>query len=63
MGPSEGLLDSGATASAGPDACVRRLLQSLRRHDPQSVIETDVDQRPMFRFGVASGERPYVVFA
>ena len=51
MKPQEGLLDSGATASAGPDASVRRLLQCLRRVDSQAVVETDLAKRPLFRFG------------
>eukprot|EP00438_Fugacium_kawagutii_P003117 Skav222832 [mRNA] locus=scaffold1338:43482:51341:- [translate_table: standard] len=49
--PMEGLLDTGATASAGPDASIRRLVQCLQGVDPKLEVVSDVSRRPMFRFG------------
>eukprot|EP00438_Fugacium_kawagutii_P031764 Skav205351 [mRNA] locus=scaffold1956:24961:32706:- [translate_table: standard] len=49
--PTEGLLDTGATASAGPDASIRRLVQCLQGVDPKLEVTSDISRRPMFRFG------------
>ena len=47
---SHGLLDSGATASAGPQLAVEKLIHSVLAKDAQAVIEVR-KERPYFRFG------------
>ncbi len=46
-----GMLDCGATASAGPEASVKRLLAKLRKVDPAVQVFLDSDKRPFFRYG------------
>ena len=46
-----GMLDCGATASAGPEASVKRLLPKLRRVDPDVQVFLDSEKRPFFRYG------------
>ena len=49
--PSQGMLDTGATASAGPEGAVRGLIQALLAKDPGATIKIDQSRRPYFRFG------------
>ena len=46
-----GMLDCGATASAGPEASVKKLIAKLRESDPQLKVTIDVERRPFFRYG------------
>ena len=45
------MLDTGATASAGPEGAVRGLIQALLAKDPGATIKIDQSRRPYFRFG------------
>ena len=49
--PHVGMLDSGATASAAPDAVVQGLISAVLSHDRNAKIELDQGARPYFRFG------------
>ena len=49
--PSTAMLDSGATASAAPEAVVQSLVSSVLAQDRQARIELDQASRPYFRFG------------
>ncbi|CAE7897604.1 unnamed protein product, partial [Symbiodinium necroappetens] len=49
--PSSGLLDCGATASAGPEASVQRLIASVIEQDQGATITIDQSRRPYFRYG------------
>ncbi|CAE7771249.1 unnamed protein product [Symbiodinium sp. CCMP2592] len=49
--PSMAMLDSGATASAAPEAVVQSLVQAVLSQDRQAHIELDQASRPYFRFG------------
>ncbi|CAE7938585.1 GIP [Symbiodinium sp. KB8] len=49
--PQIGMLDSGATASAAPDAVVQGLISAVLSHDRNAKIELDQGARPYFRFG------------
>ncbi|CAE7238727.1 unnamed protein product [Symbiodinium sp. CCMP2592] len=49
--PSSGLLDCGATASAGPEASVQRLIAAVIEKDSQATITIDQSRRPYFRYG------------
>ncbi|CAE7930388.1 unnamed protein product, partial [Symbiodinium necroappetens] len=49
--PTSGLLDCGATASAGPEASVQRLIAAVIEQDSQAVITIDQSRRPYFRYG------------
>ena len=49
--PQIGMLDSGATASAAPDADVQGLISAVLSHDRNAKIELDQGARPYFRFG------------
>ena len=49
--PHVGMLDSGATASAAPDAVVQGLISAVLSHDSKAKIELDQGARPYFRFG------------
>ena len=51
MSPQVGMLDSGATASAAPDAVVQGLISTVLSHDRNAKIELDQGARPYFRFG------------
>ncbi|CAE7025424.1 TY1B-NL2 [Symbiodinium natans] len=55
--PGTGMLDCGATASAGPEASVERLMHSLLQSDPGATITVDQSRRPYFRFGSGSWGR------
>lgn len=46
-----GMLDCGATASAGPEASLKLLISKMRVKDPQLQVSLDTDQRPYFRYG------------
>jgi|OrbCmetagenome_4_1107370.scaffolds.fasta_scaffold49630_2 hypothetical protein len=46
--PFEGMLDSGATASAGPQASVERLFQCLQKVDHKATMELNHDKRPYY---------------
>ncbi|CAE7548364.1 unnamed protein product, partial [Symbiodinium necroappetens] len=49
--PTSGLLDCGATASAGPEASVQRLIAAVIEQDSQATITIDQSRRPYFRYG------------
>ena len=51
MGAHQGLLDCGATASAGPQVAVESLMKAILSKDHQAQIEIQKDERPYFRFG------------
>ena len=46
-----GMIDSGATASAAPEAVVKGLISSILTQDKGAKIEFDQSARPYFRFG------------
>lgn len=46
-----GMLDCGATASAGPEASLKLLISKMRAKEPQLQVLLDADQRPYFRYG------------
>ena len=45
------MLDCGATASAGPEGSVKRLIGALRKHDPELQVSFNYEKRPFFRYG------------
>ncbi|CAE7581414.1 Smyd3, partial [Symbiodinium sp. CCMP2456] len=47
----QGMIDSGATASAAPEAVVKGLISSILTQDKGAKIEFDQSARPYFRFG------------
>ena len=51
VSPGEALIDSGATASAGPEESVKVLIQALLSFDPGASIDVQPYARPYFRFG------------
>lgn len=51
LSPSQGLIDCGATASAGPLLAVQSLISSVLERDHQAVIDIQKSERPYFRFG------------
>ena len=46
-----GMLDCGATASAGPEAVAKKLISHLRTFDENLNVELNYDRRPFFRYG------------
>ena len=46
-----GMLDCGATASAGPEASLKLLISKMREKESQLLVMLDTDQRPYFRYG------------
>ena len=46
-----GMLDCGATASAGPEASAKLLIGRLKEVDPQLQVTLDFERRPFFRYG------------
>ena len=46
-----GMLDCGATASAGPESSAKLLISKLREIDPQIGVHLDDSRRPYFRYG------------
>ena len=51
MQPRQGLIDCGATASAGPQVAVENLLTAMMSKDKQVKVEIQKEARPYFRFG------------
>ena len=51
VAPHQGMLDCGATASAGPEASVQRLIEAVLRQDKSATVTVDPNQRPYFRYG------------
>ncbi|CAL1139358.1 unnamed protein product [Cladocopium goreaui] len=49
--PGYGMLDCGATASAGPEASAKRLISKLRLFDPDLKVCFNYNKRPYFRYG------------
>ena len=49
--PGYGMLDCGATASAGPEASAKRLISKLRLFDPDLKVCFNYSKRPYFRYG------------
>ena len=57
-----GMLDCGATASAGPEASIKALLGHLRHQDPNILVSLNYDKCPFFRYGSGSwGQALYQV--
>ena len=54
-----GMVDTGASASAGPQAAVQELLQAVASTDPgvQIQVNTSESARPYFRFGSGAWDR------
>ena len=50
-GDFEGVVDCGATASAGPEEAVKGLIQSIVAQDHCTVVEIDQSACPYFRYG------------
>ena len=48
---THGLLDCGATASAGPQIAVEQLISTIVDRDRQAVVSIHKEDRPYFRFG------------
>jgi len=46
-----GMLDCGATASAGPEASAKKLISHLRAFDASLLVELNYERRPFFRYG------------
>ena len=46
-----GMLDSGATCSAGPEQSIKRLVQAVLTKDSAAQIKVDGQNRPRFRYG------------
>ena len=46
-----GMLDSGATCSAGPEGSIKRLVAAVLDRDHQAAIVVDAQKRPRFRYG------------
>lgn len=46
-----GMLDCGATASAGPEASVKKLLTKMREFDGSLKVILHTERRPYFRYG------------
>ncbi|CAE7258173.1 TY1B-NL2, partial [Symbiodinium necroappetens] len=55
--PGTGLLDCGATASAGPEASVQRLITAVLEKDKSAIVSIDQARRPYFRYGSGSWGR------
>ena len=51
IGQSQGLIDCGATASAGPQVAVEHLIQSVLAQDSRATVDVLKSARPYFRFG------------
>jgi hypothetical protein len=51
MPPNLGLLDCGATASAGPETSVQKLINSVLAQDRGAAVTIAKYMRPYFRFG------------
>ena len=49
--PGFGMLDCGATASAGPEASVKKLISVLWEKDVNLQVSLDQTKRPFFRYG------------
>ena len=57
-----GMLDCGATCSAGPETSIRNLIQAVITQDNQASIAIDAKRRPKFRFGSGDwGQALYLV--
>jgi hypothetical protein len=53
--PGHGMLDCGATASAGPEASAKKLISFLLHCDPNLQVSFNCQKRPYFQFGSGSG--------
>ena len=51
QGDFEGMVDCGATASAGPELAVQGLIKAVVAQDHSAVIKVDQSARPYFRYG------------
>ena len=61
-GNSLGMLDCGATCSAGPETSIRNLLQAVISQDNSAAISVDAKKRPKFRFGSGAwGQALYLI--
>ena len=49
--PGHGMLDCGATASAGPEASAKKLISFLLHYDPNLQVSFNYQKRPYFRYG------------
>ncbi|CAE7260736.1 unnamed protein product [Symbiodinium sp. CCMP2592] len=57
ISPGGGLLDCGATASAGPEASVQRLIAAVLEKDHAATVTVDQSRRPYFCYGSGSWGR------
>ena len=51
VGPESGMVDSGATCSAGPESSVQRLIASILTADSGAKIDISTKATPRFRYG------------
>ena len=49
--PGSGMIDSGATCSAGPETSVQRLVTKIMEADAAAQIRVETKDQPRFRFG------------
>ena len=52
-----GMLNCGATASAGPEACIKALLGHLRHQDPNILVSLNYDKCPFSGMVAAVGDK------
>eukprot|EP00435_Cladocopium_sp_Y103_P022172 s5992_g5.t1 len=55
--PGNGMIDSGATCSAGPETSVQRLVTKIMEADPAAQIRVETKYQPRFRFGPGKWEQ------
>ena len=53
--PGHGMLDCGATASAGPKASAKKLISFLLHCDPNLQVSFNCQKRPYFQYGSGNG--------
>ena len=51
MGKHFGMLDTGATCSAGPESSIKKMIAAVLEKDSKAKLTFDMKKRPRFRFG------------
>ena len=51
LGKHYGMLDTGATCSAGPEASIKKMIAAVLEKDSKAKLTFDMKKRPRFRFG------------
>ena len=51
MGKHYGMLDTGATCSAGPESSIKKMFTAVLEKDSKAKVTFDMKKRPRFRFG------------